>query len=99
MWRPVTWLAPAAGGDLAKLLAAKYPGADKSVEAFVQEAIATIGENMGVRRTAALTVKQGVVADYLHNKIDLGPPDTAPPDTIIDSGPSGTVVSSTATFA
>jgi hypothetical protein len=35
---------------------------------------------------------------YLHNTIDLGPPDTTPPDTIIDSGPSGTVVSSTATF-
>jgi hypothetical protein len=35
---------------------------------------------------------------YLHNKIDLGPADTTPPDTIIDSGPTGTVVSSTATF-
>ena len=35
---------------------------------------------------------------YLHNTIDLGPPDTTPPDTIIDSGPSGTVVSSTASF-
>lgn len=35
---------------------------------------------------------------YLHNTIDLGPPDTTPPDTIVDYGPSGTVVSSTATF-
>ncbi|KRT63998.1 MAG: OmpA domain-containing protein [Chloroflexi bacterium CSP1-4] len=35
---------------------------------------------------------------YLHNAIDLGPPDTTPPDTIIDSGPSGIVSSTSATF-
>lgn len=35
---------------------------------------------------------------YLHNRIDLGPPDLTPPDTIIDSGPSGTVSSTSATF-
>ena len=72
MVRKITSLAPAANGDLAKLLAATYPGTSQTVEAFVQEAIATIGENMGVRRTAAISVKQGVVADYLHNKIADG---------------------------
>lgn len=72
MVRQITSLAPAANGDLAKLLAASYPGTSQTVEAFVQEAIATIGENMGVRRTAAISVKQGVVADYLHNKIADG---------------------------
>jgi hypothetical protein len=41
---------------------------------------------------------------YLHNFLSLGggtppPPDTTPPDTAIDSGPSGTVTSTSATFA
>jgi elongation factor Ts len=64
----VASLAPAAGGDLAKLLAAKYPGGKGTVEDQIKDAIATIGENMGLRRTAALSVKEGVVADYVHNK-------------------------------
>ena len=72
MVRKITSQAPAANGDLAKLLAASYPGSSQTVEAFVQEAIATIGENMGVRRTASIGVGQGVVADYLHNKIADG---------------------------
>lgn len=64
----ITALAPAAGGDIAKLLAAKYPGGTGSVEDQIKDAVATIGENMGLRRTAALSVKEGVVADYVHNK-------------------------------
>jgi elongation factor Ts len=61
-------LAPAAGGDVAKLLAAKYPGGSATVDQQIKDAIATIGENMGLRRTASLSVKEGVVADYMHNK-------------------------------
>jgi len=72
MVRKITSLAPDAKGDLAKLLAATYPGSSMTVEAFVKEAVATIGENMGVRRTATIDVKSGVVADYLHNKIADG---------------------------
>ena len=72
MVRTISKLAPGAGGDVAKLLATTYPGTSLTVEAFVQEAIATIGENMSVRRTAAIEVKQGVVADYLHNKLADG---------------------------
>jgi elongation factor Ts len=58
----------AAKGDLAKLLATKYPASANSIEVEVKEAVATIGENMGVRRTASLSVGEGVVADYVHNK-------------------------------
>ncbi len=36
---------------------------------------------------------------YLHNKVDLGPPDNDPPQTTVDSGPSGTVTVDSATFA
>ena len=35
---------------------------------------------------------------YVHNKVDIGPPDTTPPDTTLDSGPSGTSTADAATF-
>ncbi len=72
MVRDITSLAPAAKSDLAKLLAATYPGTKNNVETHVKEMIATIGENMSVRRTAALTVKDGVVADYVHSRVADG---------------------------
>lgn len=68
MVRKITALAPAANGDLAKLLAATYPGSSNTVESTIKDAIATIGENLGLRRTAALSVNQGAVAAYVHNK-------------------------------
>jgi elongation factor Ts len=72
MVRKITSVAPAAGGKLEALLAATYPGAGETVEAAVKEAVATIGENMNVRRTAVVSVKDGVIADYTHNKIADG---------------------------
>ncbi|MEN0040633.1 MAG: translation elongation factor Ts [Pseudomonadota bacterium] len=39
----------------------------KSVADAVTEAIATIGENMSLRRAAVMEVEQGVVASYIHN--------------------------------
>ena len=72
MVRKITSLAPKAKGDLAKLLAAAYPGTSVSVEEHVRNMVATIGENMGVRRTAEVSVSDGVVADYVHNKAGDG---------------------------
>lgn len=72
MVRDVTSLAPAANGDLDKLLAATYPGTKETVGDHVKEMVATIGENMSVRRTACVTVKDGVVADYIHNRVADG---------------------------
>jgi elongation factor Ts len=72
MVQAITGLALAAHGDLAKLQAAKYPGTSHSVETHVKEAVATIGENIGLRRTAALSVSEGAVADYVHNKAGDG---------------------------
>jgi elongation factor Ts len=54
----ITSLAPAANGDVDKLKASDYPGAGKSVEAHVAEMVGTIGENMGVRRTASVSVER-----------------------------------------
>lgn len=44
----------------------------KSVADNVTEAIATIGENMGLRRAAVIEVENGVVASYIHNSIADG---------------------------
>ncbi|MBM3520439.1 MAG: elongation factor Ts [Alphaproteobacteria bacterium] len=65
-------LAVAAGGDLEKLKTAKFPGSGHAVAEYVTEMVATIGENMTVRRTAALSVKDGVVASYIHNQAAPG---------------------------
>ena len=40
----------------------------ESVGDMVTGLIATIGENMRVRRTARLSVGEGAVAVYIHNK-------------------------------
>ncbi|MBO0766822.1 MAG: elongation factor Ts [Hyphomicrobiaceae bacterium] len=72
MVRTVTGLALAAGGDLKKLLAMTYPGKTMTVEEHVKELVATIGENMGVRRTARVSASDGVVCEYLHNKVADG---------------------------
>ncbi len=68
----IAGVANTAGGDLAKLLAAKFPGSDKSIEDYVTEAVGTIGENMNVRRTEALSVGSGVVVSYIHNQAAPG---------------------------
>ena len=38
----------------------------------ISSAIATIGENMTLRRAAVLSVGQGVVASYMHNQVSDG---------------------------
>jgi elongation factor Ts len=53
------------GGDLEKLLAS--PMGSSSVQQTLTELVAKIGENMSVRRAAALSVNPGVVAAYVHN--------------------------------
>jgi elongation factor Ts len=54
------------GGDAEKLLATSYEG-EATVADTLKNLIAKIGENMSVRRAAALTVNPGVVATYVHN--------------------------------
>lgn len=55
-------------GDVEQLTSADY-GNGKSVADQLTDLIATIGENMTVRRTAVLEVSNGVVAEYVHNSI------------------------------
>jgi len=72
--RNVTQVALTVGGDLEKLKAADYPGTGRTVEEELTHMIATIGENMNLRRSGGLSVAKGVVAGYIHNKLadDLG---------------------------
>jgi len=53
------------GGNLEKLLAS--PMGSSTVQHTLTEMVAKIGENMSVRRAAALSVDPGVVAAYVHN--------------------------------
>ncbi|CDX24632.1 translation elongation factor Ts [Mesorhizobium sp. WSM4935] len=59
-------------GTTEAVAAAKYPGSDKSVTETIKDAVGTIGENMGFRRSAKLTVPHGVVATYVHNAVADG---------------------------
>ncbi|MDX2101158.1 MAG: elongation factor Ts [Alphaproteobacteria bacterium] len=64
-------LALDAGGSIDALKAAAF-GDGKSVEETLTALIATIGENMSARRTAQLSVTNGVVAGYIHNQLVPG---------------------------
>jgi len=59
-------------GDMEAVLGADYPGANRSVPDELTDMIATIGENMSIRRCHALSVGNGVVAPYVHNALDTG---------------------------
>jgi len=59
-------LALDAGGDIEALKALPYPGGEGSVQDQLVNLIATIGENMQLRRTAVVSVDDGVVASYIH---------------------------------
>jgi elongation factor Ts len=58
------------GADVETIKAA--PVGDVNVERAIQDAIATIGENMTLRRAAELSVSEGVVASYVHNAVIEG---------------------------
>jgi elongation factor Ts len=55
------------GGDVDAIKAAKI--GDVTVEEALNNAIATIGENMSLRRAAVLTVGKGVIAHYVHSQV------------------------------
>ncbi|CAN7350105.1 MULTISPECIES: translation elongation factor Ts [unclassified Rhizobium] len=54
-------------GKVESVAAATYPATGKSVADTITDAIATIGENMALRRSALLEVPHGTVATYMHN--------------------------------
>jgi elongation factor Ts len=64
--RNVAKLGLSVDGNMDALLKAPYPGSPSTQDALTA-IIAKIGENMTIRRVAALSVSPGVVAAYVHN--------------------------------
>src|SRR3954464_8896938 len=58
------------GADVEAIKAAK--AGNITIADAISSAIATIGENMTLRRAAVLSVGQGVVAAYVHNQVSEG---------------------------
>jgi elongation factor Ts len=58
-----------AGADIELVKIAQHPTAGKTISEQLTEHIATIGENMSLRRAAVLSVNDGVVATYIHSAI------------------------------
>jgi elongation factor Ts len=59
-------------GDTEKLKTVAYPGESRNVGEQLTHLIATIGENMNIRRAAYLSVGEGVVTSYIHTAAKPG---------------------------
>jgi elongation factor Ts len=70
--RAVAELALATGDDTEALKAAAFPGTGRSVGDELTHMIATVGENMALRRARRLQVKNGIVVSYVHNALAPG---------------------------
>jgi elongation factor Ts len=68
----VAKIALVVGDDLEKIKAAPFPGTGRSVQEETTHLIATIGENINLRRAQVLTVPLGVVATYVHQALKPG---------------------------
>ncbi|MEM9879166.1 MAG: translation elongation factor Ts [Pseudomonadota bacterium] len=68
----VTELALTNGADQAAVLKTGYPGEERTVEEQLTHNIATIGENMSLRRMTSLSVEEGAVCSYVHNAVKAG---------------------------
>jgi elongation factor Ts len=69
-----TKIALDSAGDIEKVKTTAFPGSGRDVQGELTNLIATIGENMSLRRSAMLSVSDGVVVAYMHNAVapDLG---------------------------
>lgn len=70
--RTLAELAVAGSGELEALKATSYPGTDQTVDGALTHLVATIGENMNLRRSAKLAVSQGTVGSYIHSSYGPG---------------------------
>ncbi len=70
--RGIAQVALGTDGSVEAVAAAAYPASGKPVGDTIKDAVATIGENMNLRRSASLSVEDGVVATYIHNGVADG---------------------------
>ncbi len=68
----VARLALETGEDVEAIKAATYPGTQHSVAEHLTQLVATIGENLNIRRARVIRVTSGVVATYVHNALKPG---------------------------
>ncbi len=59
-------------GDIDAVKTANYPDSERTVEEELARNIATIGENINLRRVAALSVSKGCVSTYVHGALADG---------------------------
>jgi elongation factor Ts len=69
--RNTAGMALTAGANVEAIKAASYPGGG-TVQEAIANLVATIGENMSLRRAALLEVSAGLVSSYLHNAVGDG---------------------------
>jgi elongation factor Ts len=60
------------GEDIEAIKAAPFPGTGRTVAEELTHLVATIGENMTIRRARVLSVPHGVVATYVHSALRPG---------------------------
>lgn len=68
----VARIAFASNGDDEAIKGSPYPGESRTVDEQLTHLIATIGENMRLRRAASISVDEGVVTAYMHNQLAPG---------------------------
>ncbi len=68
----VAKLALTVGEDVEALKAAPYPGSGRAVGDELTHLVATIGENMALRRARVIGLPRGVVATYVHQPLRPG---------------------------
>ena len=55
--------------DVDTLKKLPYPDSDRTIDQELSNNIATIGENINIRRLEYLEVSEGVIVSYIHNKV------------------------------
>jgi elongation factor Ts len=68
----VARIALTVGEDVDAIKAAKYPGSDGTVGDALTNLVATIGENMTLRRARVIGIDSGAVATYVHAPLKPG---------------------------
>jgi elongation factor Ts len=61
-----------ANGEIEAVKAAAFPGSTRNVAEELTHLVATIGENMNLRRVLRLQVAKGAVVSYVHNALAPG---------------------------
>ncbi|MBT3702520.1 MAG: elongation factor Ts [Alphaproteobacteria bacterium] len=70
--KTVAGMAMDADGDYDKAMATAFPGGEGTLADEAAKMVGTIGENIQVRRMAALKANPGIVATYMHNATAAG---------------------------